>query len=62
MCRQTTCSSCGKPTWAGCGAHIEQALANVPKAERCRCREEVKSGAEAAPSAQKKKGLFGLFG
>ncbi len=40
MCSQVRCPACGKPTWAGCGAHIEQALANVPKAERCKCREE----------------------
>ncbi|MBS1151515.1 MAG: hypothetical protein H6Q89_3213 [Myxococcaceae bacterium] len=39
MCSQTTCRSCGKPTWAGCGAHIEQALANVPRDARCKCRE-----------------------
>ncbi len=39
MCSQVKCTKCGKPTWAGCGQHIEQALANVPRAERCRCRE-----------------------
>lgn len=40
MCMQVKCQQCGKPTWAGCGAHIEQALANVPRAERCACREQ----------------------
>jgi hypothetical protein len=35
MCRQITCNTCGKPTWAGCGAHIEQVLAAVPPAQRC---------------------------
>ena len=40
MCMQTKCGKCGKPTWAGCGAHIEQALANVPRDQRCRCREQ----------------------
>lgn len=29
MCRKVTCKLCGKPTWAGCGKHIEQALAGV---------------------------------
>ena len=29
-----------KPTYAGCGAHIEQVLGDVPKDQRCRCREE----------------------
>ena len=35
MCRATTCRTCGKTTWAGCGQHIEQALASVPAGERC---------------------------
>lgn len=35
MCRRVTCKTCGKPTWAGCGQHIEQALAGVPKSQRC---------------------------
>lgn len=37
MCMKVTCTKCGKPTWAGCGKHIEQALAGVPEAERCKC-------------------------
>jgi len=47
MCHRTTCRKCGKPTWSGCGNHIEQALAGVPKSERCKCAEE----AASAPSA-----------
>ncbi len=35
MCRRVTCKQCGKPTWAGCGNHIEQALAGVAKKDRC---------------------------
>ncbi len=35
MCRQITCRTCQQPTWAGCGAHIEQVLGHIPKAERC---------------------------
>lgn len=37
MCQRVTCPRCGKPTWAGCGAHVEQALAGVPKDQRCQC-------------------------
>ncbi len=40
MCYQVTCGSCGKPTWNGCGNHIEQALAGVPAQERCTCHQE----------------------
>jgi hypothetical protein len=35
MCQQVTCRTCGRPTWTGCGQHIEQALAGVPAAKRC---------------------------
>jgi hypothetical protein len=37
MCHRIECSRCGKPTWAGCGQHIEQALAGVPPGKRCTC-------------------------
>jgi len=37
MCRRITCSTCGKPSWAGCGAHVEQVLGDVPAEDRCAC-------------------------
>lgn len=37
MCRRVTCRTCGRPTWAGCGRHVEQVLADVPASERCAC-------------------------
>ena len=40
MCRRVECQACGKPTYAGCGMHIEQVLGDVPAASRCRCRED----------------------
>ncbi|MCG5056230.1 MAG: hypothetical protein KA712_25060 [Myxococcales bacterium] len=45
-----TCSRCGKPTYAGCGAHIEQVLGDVPPADRCRCRDEGTADAEGGQS------------
>lgn len=45
MCRRVTCPDCGRPTFAGCGQHIEQVLGDVPPAERCRCRDEAREGA-----------------
>ena len=45
MCRRVQCSTCGRPTFAGCGAHVEQVLAGVPPEERCRCREQGSRGA-----------------
>ena len=63
MCRRITCASCGKPTWAGCGAHIEQVLGDVPKAERCSCRDEAAAGTGGAPSAGPSGSILGrLFG
>lgn len=61
MCRRVTCDRCGKPSWAGCGAHVEQVMAGVPRDQRCRCREE------AASAGPAQKGsmfgfLSGLFG
>ena len=50
MCRRVQCSSCDKPTFAGCGAHIEQVLGDVPPAQRCRCREE-RSSAKSRSAA-----------
>ena len=47
MCRRVTCSTCGKPTFAGCGAHVEQVLGDVPPAQRCQC----KAAAESSSSS-----------
>jgi hypothetical protein len=35
MCRPATCKTCGKTTWAGCGQHVDQVMAGVPRADRC---------------------------
>ena len=48
MCQRVTCKSCGKPTYSGCGRHIEAVLGDVPTAARCQCRE---STSRAAPVA-----------
>jgi hypothetical protein len=48
MCMAVVCPECNKPTWRGCGAHIEQVLGSVPKDQRCKCRE--KSAASASTS------------
>jgi hypothetical protein len=35
MCRPATCHTCGKTTWAGCGQHVDQVMARVPRDDRC---------------------------
>ena len=35
MCMRITCDTCGKPTWAGCGQHVDQVKARVPADSWC---------------------------
>lgn len=59
MCSPVTCSTCGKPGWRGCGAHVEQILGHVPADQRCRCREE--KAAKAGPGEAPRGWLDRLF-
>ena len=61
MCRRVDCPTCGKPTFAGCGLHVEQVLGDVPAAERCRCREQPPQKPEK-PGADPGAGLRGRLG
>jgi hypothetical protein len=66
MCRRITCPDCGKPSFAGCGRHVESVLGDIPSAERCRCKAGGAGRAVDAggPSAGPRGllGLLGLFG
>ncbi|MGH1504084.1 MAG: hypothetical protein ACRBI6_11050 [Acidimicrobiales bacterium] len=44
MCKRTTCDTCGKPGWAGCGAHVEQVLGDVAPEDRCQCTSDTAGG------------------
>ena len=55
MCRRVTCSKCSKPTFAGCGQHVEQVLGDVPKADRCRCHEKASASPSQAATAPAEK-------
>ena len=57
MCQRVTCNSCGKPTYAGCGRHIEQVLGDVPADKRCQCRESK----SAEPKSSKDSWLKRVF-
>lgn len=62
MCRRVTCEKCGKPTFAGCGMHIEAVLGDVPREKRCSCREATAvspAGGSAAPGDKPKWWPFG---
>jgi hypothetical protein len=58
MCQRVQCDHCGKPTYAGCGRHIEQVLGDVPEEKRCKCRDE-KRDASPRQEASLWKRLFG---
>jgi hypothetical protein len=40
MCYRIVCLKCNKPTYRGCGRHIEDVLGDVPVEERCQCNAE----------------------
>lgn len=50
MCRRIECATCGRPSFAGCGAHIEQVLSDVPPGQRCQCRATGKAASSTGGS------------
>ena len=40
MCSTVRCPICQKVTWAGCGMHIEQALAGYSADQICQCADD----------------------
>jgi len=50
MCRPVGCSKCGKTTWAGCGAHVDQVMSRVRPEDRCACDRSAKATASAPGS------------
>jgi hypothetical protein len=62
MCQRVTCSKCGRPSFAGCGMHVESVLRDVPKDQRCKCREQARSAGGTAGSSSSGGFLDKLFG
>lgn len=50
MCRLVSCPQCGRPDFAGCGLHVEQVLGDVPRPQRCQCREARRAAPPSSPS------------
>jgi hypothetical protein len=46
MCSRATCSRCKKATWSGCGRHVNQVLAGIPKSKQCDCAKNVPAPSE----------------
>ncbi len=49
MCSRAQCPTCNRPTYKGCGNHVEQVLGDVPPSERCQCAEERRQAKAARP-------------
>ena len=62
MCRRVECRKCGRPTFAGCGAHVEQVLGDVPRAQRCRCQEQQSKDPDAAVGGGLRSRIRALLG
>lgn len=60
MCRPTTCKTCQKTTWAGCGNHVAQVKAGVPAGQWCpgHSQAELREAREAAKGAGSQGGWF----
>lgn len=60
MCQAVKCRVCGKTTWQGCGNHIAQVRASVPKGQWCDGKHTAE---EIAAARAENPGFFGkLFG
>jgi hypothetical protein len=57
MCQRVKCSGCGKPTFIGCGRHVEEVLGDVPRENRCKCHDDKKLEGRASGSLFER--LFG---
>lgn len=52
MCVRVDCPTCAKPTFAGCGAHIEMVLGDVPPPERCQCRSKSQKSSQSSEQSR----------
>jgi hypothetical protein len=37
MCTRIVCRQCQRPSYSGCGRHVEQVLGDVAPDDRCQC-------------------------
>lgn len=56
MCSRVNCRKCGKVTYSGCGQHLDQVFAGVPKNQRCDC------ASKPAAAGEKQSMLGKIFG
>ncbi|KIN04685.1 hypothetical protein OIDMADRAFT_96282, partial [Oidiodendron maius Zn] len=49
MCFKTTCPTCSKTTWQGCGNHVQNVMDNVAKDQWCSCTPQVEKEGKKYP-------------
>ncbi|QGU02561.1 hypothetical protein CKALI_08505 [Corynebacterium kalinowskii] len=59
MCSAAKCPKCGKTTWTGCGSHVDQVMASVAPANRCKCNPQTTAEARASKGGGFLSNLFG---
>ncbi len=60
MCQRVRCPNCEKPSYSGCGRHVEQVLGDVPQEQRCQCRERRDETSPQDPERSRLRRLFGF--
>ena len=60
MCRATTCRTCQKTTWTGCGQHVAEVKRGVPASQWCNGKH---TPAQVAAAQAQRGGFFArIFG
>ncbi|KXL44822.1 hypothetical protein M433DRAFT_58407 [Acidomyces richmondensis BFW] len=49
MCMKTSCGTCHKATWWGCGEHVPSIMDPIPESDRCTCDPKVEKGGKKYP-------------
>jgi hypothetical protein len=62
MCRRIDCPKCGKPSFVGCGLHVEQVLGDVPPSQRCLGHDEPATEKPAAEGGDLRSRVRAPFG
>ncbi|OJJ45007.1 hypothetical protein ASPZODRAFT_70550 [Penicilliopsis zonata CBS 506.65] len=53
MCRPTTCPTCQKTTWMGCGRHVPSVMDAIDASQWCECKPQVEKEGKMYPPGPK---------
>ncbi|KAL2357744.1 hypothetical protein BJ546DRAFT_834914 [Cryomyces antarcticus] len=49
MCKKSSCDTCKKATWWGCGNHVPMVMDPIPEEERCTCEPKIEKEGNKYP-------------